>query len=58
MSEPVCFEAVIHKLERYTCRDVNIEAKMILKILPDEEIWNALSSLHQPEKTVKVVMTA
>jgi len=52
-----CFEAIIHKLERYTCRDVNIEAKLILKFLPTDEEWDKLSKLHQPEETVKVVIT-
>jgi len=52
-----CFEAIIHKLERYTCRDVNIEAKLILKFLPTDEEWDKLSKLHQPEQTVKVVIT-
>jgi len=52
-----CFEAIIYKLERYTCRDVNIEAKLILKFLPTDEEWDKLSKLHQPEQTVKVVIT-
>ena len=52
-----CFEAVIHKIERYTCRDVNVEARLILKFLPTDEEWNKLSKLHKPEETVRVVIT-
>jgi hypothetical protein len=52
-----CFEAIIHKLERYTCRDINIEAKLTLKFRPTKEEWEKLSVLHRPEKTVRVVVT-
>ena len=52
-----CFEAIIYKIERYTCRDINIEAKLTLKFLPTDEEWARLGRLHQVEKTVKVVIT-
>ena len=57
LSEPLCFEAIIKKLERYTLACGEIEAKCLLLFQPKDEEWEALSKLHKPEGMVKVVMT-
>lgn len=57
MSEPLCFEAIIKKLERYTLACGDIEARCLLVFQPKDEEWKELSKLHKPEAMVKVVMT-
>ena len=57
LSEPLWFEAIIKKLERYTLACGEIEAKCLLLFQPKDEEWEALSKLHKPEGMVKVVMT-
>ena len=49
----VTFQGILYKLERYMCRSGDIEGKMTFKITPiNDDDWNELSRLHQPEKTV------
>lgn len=52
-----CFEAIIHNIQRYTCKDIEIEAKVTFKFRPERDPWIKLSDLHQAGKTVKVVVT-